>query len=135
MAIRLSSVVGLQAEAIGGAVGAANAPARDVEHLTHVLLLDIDQAIAALLVPEQRPRQFDRQLAAARADHRPLDDVAELADVARPRVLPQRVHRLAGDRLDLLAERGRELVHVPPHEQRDVLDAARAAAASESGTR
>ena len=56
-------------------------------------------------------------------DHRPFDDVAQLADVARPRVALQLAQTVLRQRLDGLAERLRELVDERPHQPRNVFDA------------
>ena len=56
-----------------------------------------------------------------RHDHRALDDVAQLADVAGPGIRLQRGHVVPGDRLDALAERLRELLDEAPDQQRNVL--------------
>jgi len=87
-----------------------------------MLRLDIHQTFAAINRAEHRTRELDRQFSAAALDHRPLDDVAEFADITGPGVALQRGHRLAGDCLDLLAECLRKFGDIPPDEQGDVLD-------------
>ena len=52
-----------------------------------------------------------------------LDDVAQLADVARPGAPLQRLHRPARHLGDLLAHAGRELLDEGPDQERDVLRA------------
>ena len=54
-------------------------------------------------------------------DRRALDDVAQLADVAGPRVALEDVHRLLIDGANRLAVAGVELVEECLHEERDVL--------------
>ena len=56
---------------------------------------------------------------------RPLDQVLELADVARPPVLLQHRHRRVGDALDLLAEARVVAAQKELGELRDVLGASR----------
>ena len=53
-------------------------------------------------------------------EHRPLDDVLQLADVAGPVVADERVDRRRRDALDLLAVIGRELLDEVVGEQQDV---------------
>ena len=57
----------------------------------------------------------------AREDHGALDQVLQLADVARPVVARQRLHRLGRDRLDRLLHPPRELLREVAHQHRDVL--------------
>jgi hypothetical protein len=62
----------------------------------------------------------DRQARRRGDDHRALHHVAELADVARPRVALQRGEVVLVDRIDPLAEGSRTLDETPD-EQGDVL--------------
>ena len=55
-------------------------------------------SLSLRLVEGRRNRHHDAQPRPIRHDHRALDDVPELADVARPRVVLQRVHVLPRDR-------------------------------------
>ena len=54
-------------------------------------------------------------------DRRALDDVAQLADVAGPRIVLEKVHRLLVDRAHRFAVARVELVEEVLHEQRNVL--------------
>src|SRR5262245_58873571 len=55
-----------------------------------------------------------------REDDRSLDDVLQLADVTRPRVAHQPIHRLSGDRIDLATESPSEARKKELREQRNV---------------
>ncbi len=54
-------------------------------------------------------------------NHRPLDDIAKFADVARPGVVSKRLHRLTRHVLDDLAELPAKLLDEGPDERRNVL--------------
>jgi hypothetical protein len=63
------------------------------------------------------------QHGAIRGQHRALDHVPQLADVARPAVLPEDAHRLVGNRPHGAVVLGRELQRVVLGECRDVVAA------------
>ncbi len=56
-------------------------------------------------------------------EHGALDDVDQLAHIARPGVRAQGVHCLLGDAVNLAADAGAEVVDVAFHQHRDVLAA------------
>ena len=60
------------------------------------------------------------QIRPAREDHRALDEVFQLADVSRPVIRRQRLHRLGRDRVDALVHAPRKLLREVTHERRDV---------------
>ena len=66
-------------------------------------------------------RQVHHQRGVAVEDHRPLDHVAQLPDVARPAVAHQGIHVFLRYPLHALAEGLGELLDHGPHEQRDVV--------------
>ena len=79
--------------------------------------------------------QLDDEAGAVGDDHRPLDHVPQLADVAGPRVALQRLEARLRQRLDRLAERAGELVDEGPRRATGCPRRARAAAARAAGTR
>jgi hypothetical protein len=112
-----------QPEPIGGARGAANPPARVLENAADVFFLDVEQLGAAFGGRGRREREGDHQAAAGGDDHRALDDIPELPDVARPGVLLQRREVVPVDRIDPLAKFALEILDDPPDQQPDVLAA------------
>ena len=68
----------------------------------------VDAAIAAHVEREREVALRERRSLAE--DHRPLEHVAQLAHVARPRVVQQRIQGTVVDPLDLLVELAVELV-------------------------
>ena len=58
-----------------------------------------------------------------REDHRPLDEVGELAHVARPRIVAERLEGLARDHVDVPVHRTRETLHEKADQRLDVLGA------------
>ena len=83
----------------------------------------------------ERQRLVELQRVAGRGDHRALDDVLELADVAGPRVVLQRVHHRLRHLRDVPPEVALVAVDEEPHEPRDVLARVPAATAGESDRR
>ena len=68
-------------------------------------------------------RLVELQRVAGGGDHRPLDHVLELADVAGPRVMLQRVHHRLRHLGDLPPELALVAVDEEPHQPRDVFEA------------
>src|SRR5512145_829999 len=114
---------GLETEAIRRPADAANPPAGRFKHALDVLLLHVDQLWTALRGRRRSLRWRDRQASPRRHDHCALDDIAELADVAGPRVLLKRRQGVFVDRVDPLAERLRELLDEAPDKSGNIVDA------------
>src|SRR5947208_2217518 len=95
----------------------------DALHLFHRLAERDHHAVAcaALARAEELVREtLDRETAAAGHDERAIDHVAQLADVARPLVLLQRLDEVGLDALDLLLFGLVELLQEEVREKRDV---------------
>jgi len=88
-----------------------------------VLALDILESAAARFSPFGRSakRHFWPERDAGAHDHRALDHVAQLADIAGPGIRQERVEVAAGNVLDSLSHRELELPDERPHQQWDVL--------------
>ena len=71
----------------------------------------------------QAIRQHNPKRGPVGQNHRPLDDIAEFTDVARPGVVSERLHRPARDVLDDLAELPAKLLDEGPDERRNVFPA------------
>src|SRR4051794_9695875 len=98
----------------------------DALHLFHRLAERDHHAVAraALARAEELVGEtLDREAAAAGHDERAIDHVAQLADVARPLVLLQRLDEVRFDRLDLLLFRLIQLLQEEVREERDVFEA------------
>src|SRR5207237_3872648 len=72
---------------------------------------------------QQRRQMRGRDEVGVREDRRTLHDVSQLADVARPRILLEDLHRILIDRAHRLAVDGIELVEEPLDQQRHVFAA------------
>src|SRR6266851_3307037 len=71
--------------------------------------------------PAGEPGGIDRERIALAQDDRPLDDVLQLADVARPTVGFEQIERRLLDVADLLAGTSRGTLHQVFHQQRNVV--------------
>ena len=78
---------------------------------------------------------LDAELLRVAEEHRALDDVLELADVAGPRVVAEHIERLRLDAADVLLQALVELREEVLDEERDVASRARAARAGGSARR
>ena len=114
---------GFHPEQFGGAAVSPDAPVDATEHRSDVLPLHVHERDALGVRGHRRLRQLDRQDWSRRYDDRALDDVAQLTDVAGPRVALEGQHVVFRDRLDLLAERFAELVDEAPDKERQVVSA------------
>src|SRR5947208_1592759 len=95
----------------------------DALHLFHRLAERDHDAVARAAfarAEELVGEAFDGEAAAAGHDERAIDHVAQLADVARPLVLLQRLDEVGFDRLDLLLLGLVQLLQEEVREKRDV---------------
>src|SRR5438094_3144161 len=97
----------------GGAPRATERPVRLPEDAQNVHPLHRLEGRGTVLVispgptpPELGERHLERP--PLREDHRPLDEVGELAHVPRPRLAAERLERLAGDHLEVSIHRAGE---------------------------
>src|SRR5580693_6530384 len=60
------------------------------------------------------------QTGAGSQNHCTLDYILQFADVSRPAVLSQSLHRPRRDRINRFVHPSRSLLHKIPHEQRDI---------------
>ncbi len=116
---------GIEPELLGGVALAVDLPAAGLEHAVHVRALDIvktlEDRLTGRAVGGGVQYFVEVQRGSSREDERPLDHVLELADVSRPRVRHQRLHRALRHSLDAPSELGLAAVDVGPNEERDVL--------------
>ena len=114
---------GLQSEDPGGTLLAADAPSHlleDGDDVRSLKLVESGHADLSGRLREFRKPVSDLELRPAAQNHAALDHVAELSDVARPRVGDQGVHDLTRDPRDATAELGPELVREMTDEKRNV---------------
>src|SRR5260370_277702 len=116
----------LHPEARGGAPGAAEHPVRLLEDAHDMGPLDsLERRRAVVLRHRGRPAgemcERDREPRAGRKNHRPLDQVLELADVPRPGVAAHRVQGLGRDHLDPPLHPPGEALNEMTHQRLDVL--------------
>jgi len=108
--------------------GAIDAAAALAQHALDMAPLHVVQRVAAAgearhaAAPRANAeRMVELQGAARRADQRPLDDVLQLADIARPVMIPQRLHDLGGHGFDALRELVLMALDEVPDQARDVV--------------
>src|SRR6266436_8410050 len=73
-----------------------------------------------LLEMQREQRHLD--LAARREHHRPLDDIFQLTEVARPRIALEEIERLGGEAVHLLVDLGFRFAEKMMSEDGDVID-------------
>ena len=98
----------MDAEPLGGVADAVDAPAAPLEHRLDVEPLHFVEVVRQfghdVARADQRQVIVQIERVAVGRDHRPLDDVLELADVAGPRMVLQRLHDPLRHLGDLAAE-------------------------------
>ena len=93
-------------------------------HLAHPALAELlHQAVVAERQPFVQQRRVDFQHGLPCGGHRALDQAVQLADIARPAVPAQPLHRLLGNRLDHGANPARVLAEEEDGNLRDVIGA------------
>src|SRR5262245_22291790 len=113
----------LETKACRGAARPAHAPVRRFQDPANVLGFEfLEREVRPGRARHGRRRDQDLESRTGRMDTRPLDHVAELADIAWPAITLQTLHRVVTDRFDSLAERFRKFVDERPDQGWDVFD-------------
>ena len=130
--------VGMDAQAFRRVAGAVDPPAaalRAPTRCARAARIEIVRSPAAAAAPGRPSASGSSSCSVSPllSDHRALDDVLELADVARPRVALQRVHHRLRHLRDVPPEVALVAVDEEPDQPRDVLGALPQRRAGESG--
>src|SRR5262249_52163252 len=114
----------LEAEPGRGSPGASDHPARFFENPRDVRALDAFKRLVFVVDGPRRrldPKRGERQAGAWRQNQGALDHVLQLADVSRPRIVTERLSRLARDHNDAAIHAAGELADEVIDENVDVL--------------
>jgi len=126
-------------QALGRVSPSVDPPAAPLEHLLHVATekdVEIGCGVALPLNPGVgRQRRIEVQGVTSGGDHRPLDDVFQFSDVARPVVLLQLIDESLRHFGNLPVEIALVAVDEEPDELRDVIQPSPSAGSSTRPTR